>query len=172
MASVSDNTKIALIRFGAEPGGSLVPFKQSVVNAKYPRISPSGELMAYVSDRTDRDQVYLTRFPSGEGTERVSLSGGTLPRWGREGRELYFVHENQVVGVSVEPSQATPLGVTIGAPQVLFDATPSAISLELYGYDVHPDGTRFLALQATNLEASSDTIAYVQNWFGEFADKQ
>ncbi len=128
--------------------------------------------MAYVSDRTDRDEVYLTRFPSGEGTERVSSSGGTLPRWGREGRELYFVQENRVVGASVEPSQETPLGVIIGTPQVLFDATPLAITLEDSGYDVDPNGTRFLALQVVHLEASSDTIAYVPNWFEEFADKQ
>ena len=121
--SGKDNTDIVLLRFGAEPGGSPAPYKQIVANAKYPRISPGGELMAYVSDQSGRDEVYLTRFPAGEGHMIVSSSGGTLPRWGSEDRELYFVHENRVVSASVEPSQETRLGVKIGAPQVLFDAT-------------------------------------------------
>ena len=166
-AGGKDTREIVLLRL-TESGDFSAPPERIVADATHARISPDGHLLAYVSHQSGHNEVYLTRFPSGEGRWRVPSSGGMLPRWGREGRELFFVQENRVLSVAVEPSREAPLDVRIGAPQVLFDATPLAIDLASFGYDVDREGARFLALQAVQLEASSDRIAYVPNWFEEF----
>src|SRR5512133_3121725 len=54
------------------------------------QFSPDGRYVAYVSDESGREEVYVTQFPATGSRWQVSQGGGTEPRWRRDGRELFF----------------------------------------------------------------------------------
>ncbi|MDQ5856879.1 MAG: hypothetical protein M3542_01190, partial [Acidobacteriota bacterium] len=87
---------------------------------------------------------------------RISASGGSLPRWRRDGKELFYLASNGDM-VSV-PTQVTG-GFHAGSPSVLFTATPPPSDL-----DVTPDGQRFLFLEGGQGDVP---LTVVVNWAAE-----
>lgn len=73
------------------------------------------------------------------------MGGGVEPPWRRDGKELFF--RNQRGGVFAVP---VTIGRTFahGTPQLLFTENTMALQEYIHGYDVHPDGKRFLMLNA------------------------
>src|SRR5262249_48914445 len=61
---------------------------QSAFSLRSPSFSPDGRWLAYVSDETGRDEVYVTSFPGQESKWQISVDGGTVPKWRGDGREL------------------------------------------------------------------------------------
>jgi len=57
-----------------------------------PRFSPDGKWIAFHSNHSGINQVYIVPFPEGETIEQISKNGGSMPQWGDDGRELYFVN--------------------------------------------------------------------------------
>ena len=55
-----------------------------------PQFSPDGKWIAYSSDESGRSEIYVTAFPAGRGKRRVSVDGGTLPRWRRDAKHLFY----------------------------------------------------------------------------------
>ena len=112
-------------------------FPASRVGAADPRVSPDGRWIAYRTDYSGQNEVFVDRFPepSGGGVQ-VSRQGGTTPVWSPNGRELFFRTGNEFWSAPV-----TTAGV-FGEPRRLFAANLPAN--ELY-YDVGPDG-RILAV--------------------------
>ena len=71
------------------------------------RLSPDGRWLAYVSDETGRNEVFVAAFPSGRGKRAVSIGGGTFPQWRADGREVFYVSAVQqlmAVPVTAAPS--------------------------------------------------------------------
>ncbi len=68
-----------------QSGGAAVPLVQGKPNEIAPRISPDARYFAYVSDESGPDEVFLKRFPAGEGHWQVSTGGGAWPRFSRRG---------------------------------------------------------------------------------------
>ena len=112
-------------------------------NEQQGRFSTDGRWVAYTSDSSGQDEIYVRSFDGAVKAQIVSLGGGSHPRWRRDGRELYFLGPgDEMMAVSVTPGTAT---IQIGEPQRLFtrplnDITRSFVS----PYDVAPDGQRFL----------------------------
>jgi Tol biopolymer transport system component len=106
----------------------------------HPRISPDGRWLAYVSDESGEEQVYVTRFPQATGKWPVSVGGGGWPMWRPDSRELYYRADGKLMAVSV----GTGSEFVAGVPQVLFtpDAKPGFLGVGTF-YDVAADG-RFL----------------------------
>ncbi len=132
----------------------------------WPAISPDGRTLLYVSDETGRDEVYATNFPRPTTRWQVSVDGGQWPRWRPDGREIYFTTHEVIFAVDVESGS----GLTLGAPRRLF-RRPSTNWAPQWadGFDVTPDGQRFLVLQPVRDEnAGVPMIVVVQNWFAEF----
>ena len=78
------------------------PFLQTSFHEYHARISPDGRWMAYVSNESGRDEVYVTRFPRAAGKWPVSSNGGNSPVWRRDSRELFYhAHDGQLMAVSV-----------------------------------------------------------------------
>ncbi|MEE8368482.1 MAG: hypothetical protein V3S30_09195, partial [Thermoanaerobaculia bacterium] len=137
------------------------------------RLSPVGRYVAYVSsneEQADR-QVYLKRFPSGEGKWQVSMDGGDSPRWNGDGDELFYLNGDEVMAVKIE----TEPSLAVGTPQRLFTRKSSGIRLSFRrfdGFDVAADGQRFIFVQKA--ESAGDggqdesQIVIVQNWYQEF----
>ena len=53
-------------------------------------VSPDGRWLAYASDESGQEEVYVTRFPSGQGKWRISNGGGNDPIWRHDGQELFY----------------------------------------------------------------------------------
>ena len=58
-------------------------------------LSPNGRWLAYSSDASKRMEIYVGTFPSRERIWQISLNGGSLPQWSRDGKELYFIAPDQ-----------------------------------------------------------------------------
>jgi serine/threonine-protein kinase len=144
---------------------SPVTFLNGPASEGYPSISPDGKLLAYESDESGSDQVFLTQFPSGEGKWQVSVSSASQPRWSGTGEELFYYDFSfgRMMAVSVKTDPA----VQLGTPVKLFDTRAAGLS-PIAGFDVAPDGQRFLMIQVTDPDAGEAAIAIYENWFAEF----
>jgi serine/threonine-protein kinase len=125
-------------------------------------LSPDDRWMAYVSDESGRDEVYVTSFPDMGRKDQVSTEGGTEPLWSRDSKELYYRNGDQMMAVSV---QMKP-DLVFGRPAVLL-AGPYEMSTDNISanYDVAVDG-RFLMMEDASGGASA-TVNVVLNWFEE-----
>jgi eukaryotic-like serine/threonine-protein kinase len=135
-----------------------------------PQISPDGSLIAYQSDESGHDEIYLKKFPGGEGKWQVSVDGGDWPRWNGRGDRLYYVGRDNLMEVTV----STHPGVTLGTPVRLFTREPAQLYVPFgwpEGFDVTPDGQRFLLMKKVPQQSASG-IAIVQNWYAEFLKKE
>lgn len=91
-------------------------FVQGPFNAGGARFSPAGHWVAYVSDESGRNEVYVRPYPE-EGTRvQISAAGGNQPVWSRDGRELFFRSGDELPAVSVTLAP----NLTAGKPVVLF----------------------------------------------------
>jgi len=147
----------------ADPAKAF-PLVQSPFLEYNGQFSPDGKWVAYVSQHTGRDEVYVTSFPSGGTRWQVSGSGGTQPRWGADGRELYFVSTgDELTAASIDGSGSR---FEVKDIRPLFRVNMYTGSRSgMYGYDVAPDGKRFLVSDAG--EAGQARVALVVNWTAE-----
>jgi serine/threonine-protein kinase len=124
-----------------------------------PSVSPNGRFVAYVSSKSGRPEVYLTRFPGGEGLWPVSSDGVTLPvRWSPDSREIFFQSDGWLVAVTVGDGPGAP---ALGKPQRLFRTT-----LTGYHFSVSPDG-RLLAAVPVERQGGDTELRLVFNWATE-----
>jgi len=121
-----------------------------------PRLSSDGHWLAYVSNESGRDEVYVTPFPDCSERVQISTEGGEMPAWRRDGRELFYRRVGAVIAVSVEPGTS----FRAGAPRLLFQGEFSS------SYDVAADGQRFLMIQRP-AELAPRQIDVVTHWFEE-----
>jgi serine/threonine protein kinase/Tol biopolymer transport system component len=121
------------------------------------RVSPDGRWLAYVSDESSRDEVYVTRFPNVGERWLVSSGGGYRPIWRRDGRELYYRIDNRIMAVTVGADPAFQHGV----PIQLFETSLLPSPLGVVSYDVAPDG-RFLLNRI--VDRSSAPMTVVTDW--------
>jgi eukaryotic-like serine/threonine-protein kinase len=150
---------------------TTAPYLTGAADENSPSFSPDGEWLAYVSDESGREEVYVRRYPEGERLA-VSTDGGSGPIWRRDGKELFFEAAGKMMAVSVT-SARTSLG--LGKPTPLFDFRmlgPSGAIEQYLGsfsngpnYDVMPDG-RFLMIRMPEF-FSTRQIVVVQNFFEE-----
>ncbi|HEU4725515.1 MAG TPA: protein kinase, partial [Candidatus Eisenbacteria bacterium] len=136
-------------------------------------ISPDGRLLAYVTDDPGKNDLFLTRYPSGAGKWQVGTDGGREPRWSAKTGELFFLGgsgpgNRWLAAASVNPAQEPPLeSVT-----KLFDLGPLT-SISDYDFDVSPDGRRFLFTHITGSAAGVPRrLVLVENWRSEFSKKR
>jgi serine/threonine protein kinase/Tol biopolymer transport system component len=142
-----------------------VPLIRSPFNETGGRISPDGRWMAYASDESGRDEMYVTNYPEPRGKWRVSPEGGTQAEWRRDGRELFYrAPDRKVMAVPIKSGA----NFDAGTPQALFEIPPD-VGPWLQGgvdqreYAVSSDGQRFLIGVKVG-EESSAPLTVVVNW--------
>jgi Tol biopolymer transport system component len=121
------------------------------------RFSPDARWVAYTTNESGREEVYVVNVESGKRT-RVSLSGGFQPRWPSDQREIFYLtNANEIMAASVDVEGDE---LIFGEPRVLFEAPILGFN-DLY--DVTSDGQRFLVLTGEQYRPTSATI--LLNWF-------
>lgn len=126
-------------------------------------LSPDGRWLAYVSDETGSNEVYVRPLREGMARWRVSRRGGTEPRWGNRGRELFFRNADSMYAVTVQ------LGTEFqaGPPRGLFAGSyAAAFEFNSVLYDVSRDGSHFLMVREPAGAAGPD-LNVVLNWFDQ-----
>ncbi len=123
----------------------------------YPDFSPDGRWLAYVSDASGRNEVYVQAMPPTASKWQISTAGGDKPRWRADGRELYYIApDRKMVAVPVRTGPPFEPGVAVP----LFDTNVTGF----YPYDVSADG-RFLLNTVGDVAApTSSPVTIVLNW--------
>ena len=116
------------------------------------RFSPDGRFVAYQSNETGNDEVYVRSFPDGGGKWQVSKGGGQTPAWSRDGKQLFYSMSARLYAVDVTTAPAFQ------------SSEPRTVYTMLDGgeWDVAPDG-RFLVVQSSAQNAAAP-IKVVLNW--------
>jgi eukaryotic-like serine/threonine-protein kinase len=138
------------------------PFIKTAFNDSQGEVSPGSNWIAYTSDESGGlNEVYVTSFPTAGTRWRVSSSGGSFPRWSRDGRELFYrALDGTLMVASV---RSAPQGLEFGTPASLF-RIPEPVGMFAYPYDVAPDGKRILALMPSKVSGDSPSLTVLVNW--------
>jgi Tol biopolymer transport system component/predicted Ser/Thr protein kinase len=148
-----------------------MPFLTTEFEETTARFSPDERFIAYVSDESGQREIYIQAFPQGGNRRRVSLNGGSQPRWRADGKELFYVEGNALMAVPVSTSPA----LTVGSPEELFSAPSLRLAGSYSSYDVTPEGNKFVIWESVEADTGTDSqpvIRVVQNWYEEFRDRE
>jgi len=139
------------------------PLIDTIYNEGYGEVSPDGKWLAFQSDQSGRNEVYVQLFEGLTGGTKqhwkVSVSGGGLPRWRGDGAELFYMTKSGFTMVAA----VHPNGSQFAAdpPKVLFQTRPLPDTWNLY--DVRQDGQLFI-LNVPLEWPSASPITVVTNW--------
>jgi serine/threonine protein kinase len=90
--------------------GDSAPLLTATSNETEPAYSPDGGWLAYVSDATGRQEVYLTRSDAAGEALQTSAGGGRMPRWSRDGTKIFYRTSDALFSVEVDPDSRRPKG--------------------------------------------------------------
>ncbi len=137
--------------------------------------SPDGRFLAYTSGGFGRSQVYVRAYPGLDHREPVAGEVSFAPVWRKDGRELFYLEASPQNGRLIVRVMAVPVTTTptfsVGAAHMLFEGQ-FRVDGPFRGYDVTPDGQRFLMVRAVEQPPARITqMVLVQNWFQELKAK-
>jgi serine/threonine-protein kinase len=175
LMTVAEGTKATLCSIAATPNESSPsapkPLFHDDANRRVGMVSPDGRMIAYSSEETGKPDIYASRWdgkaPAGRSL-LVSAGGGVAPRWGREGKQVYYVSpQNKLMAVQV----AAAPQLQASSPAEIWDLDAlriPAASSRLF--DILPDG-RLLMVQRGEGEDELARFDVVLNFFDEVKQK-
>ena len=144
------------------PEGEPVPLVVTEANERSPRFSRNGRWLAYVSDESGRDEIYVQAFPGPGGKQVISTNGGREPVWSRDGTELFYRRGDELLAADVDTGDE----LEAGTPRTLLTARfARSLGGRNQNYDVSLDGKRFVYVQRD--EGVPRELRVVVNWFEE-----
>ena len=132
-----------------------------------PMFSPDGRWVAYHSNESGHDEVYVRPFAGPGGKWQISSGGGTYPIWSQAGRELFYTVNGQILVVpfAAQGDSFRPEKPRLWSEGRYFDRPGNR------GYDVHPDGNRFAVAVPPAAPMRSDAqqaaVAFIFNFSDE-----
>ena len=140
---------------------------QTAAHESFPEFSPDGRWLAYVSDQSGRQEVYVQPYPGPGERHPISTNGGEQPAWNRSGRELFYVQpgasgSRKLMSVRIRTAPA----FLAGTPETLFERVDLQ-SAWGRSYDVAPDGQRFLITVRKEQPTAPAQMIFVHNWTEE-----
>jgi eukaryotic-like serine/threonine-protein kinase len=133
-------------------------------NVYDPRLSADGRWLAYDSDESGKYEVYVSAFPKPAGSLQISLAGGGIPTWRRDGKELYYAAPDGNL-------MAAELNESNGSLQVASRRALFPLKAGFAAYDAFPDGKKFLVDTITK-EDTPTPLSLVSNWAAELKLKK
>ncbi len=123
-------------------------------------LSPDGRWLAYVSEESGSSEIYVRPFPNIDSAKiAISTGGGIEPLWRRDGRELFYRNvRGEMFATTIRGGAAFAHSVPIR----LFSLPEMALQQYYRSYDIHPDGNRFVMLQAGG--AATPSLSVIFNW--------
>ena len=126
--------------------------------------SPDGHWLAYQSDESGQQEIYVRPFPGPGGKVPISTEGGVEPVWARNGRELFYRNGDKMMVAAFE----TKPTFAPAKPRLVFEGHYETGLFSFHpNYDVSPDGQRFLMIKASEQESAATQINVVVNWSEE-----
>ena len=177
LAAVSDDNDLLIVTL--ENGKATAQtLWQTAESEMWPEFSPDGRWLAYGSNVSGRDEVYVRLYPALGRAEPVSIDGGGSPAWRPNGRELFFLSppdqagKRQMMVADFTPGSSPRVGhrrplFEFDDRDVRFGGSPAR------SYDVAPDGQRFYAVQ-WQTPPPPPTVTHINlflNWFEELKAK-
>ena len=141
-------------------GGEPIPLVRTRFSDQGGTVSPDGRFLAYQSNESGRNQVYVQEFPTPHSKWQVSSDGGVDPFWRRDGRELYFRAPD--LNLMAAPVQVSGATFQTGTPQAIFRARFASTTARAR-YRPAADGQRFLVLVRADDVVVPPAIV-VMNW--------
>lgn len=139
------------------------PLATTPYNERAARFAPNGRWLAYVSDESGREEVYIQSFPGPGEKKQVSIDGGHEPVWARDGSEIYYRADgNRMMVAEIGAHEA----LAVSRPRTLFTGAYFGFSGLPPQYDVTADG-RFLMIKTPEGAKDPTELVLVQNWFAE-----
>jgi serine/threonine-protein kinase len=174
LMTLVEGTKATLRSIAAIPNeGSLSaprPLFHDDTNRWTATISPDNRMIAYVSEEMGRPDIYVSGWDGRAPTGRsllVSAGGGSAPRWGREGKQVYYLSpQNKLMAVQV----AAVTQLQASSPAEIWDLDALRIPTESSLFDILPDG-RLLMVQRGEGEDELTRFDVVLNFFDEVKQK-
>jgi serine/threonine-protein kinase len=145
------------------------PLVQTPASENFPVFSADGRWLAYTSNDSGRQEVYVQPYPGPGPRALVSTDGGSSPAWRSDGTELFYyvALPGNLVRMMTVPVKATAAGFSGGTPRKLFEGR-YVMTEPVRGYDVTPDGQRFLMVQPLDSPPEPATeLVLVENWLEE-----
>jgi Tol biopolymer transport system component len=138
------------------------PFKQTPAAERDGHISPDGRWIAYTSDSSGRNEVYVESIVPGGASYPVSVNGGGNPHWRADGKELYFITSSNNALTAVDVKTGPQL--IFGLPHELFSQPETHSDLLGFQYQPNADGSQFLMLLSAGGEVTAPPLTVVTNW--------
>ena len=147
-------------------------FLQTPFRESWPCFSPDGRYVAYKSNKSGRNEIYVTRFPDAEGERTVSVDGGAFPQW--RGEEIFYVDRKTNTLMAAQVRTRPEFQAEL--PRPVFRGEPLNADLariDTSNFTVSSDGQHFGVVQAVEAgEQTAPAITVVENWIKEFEDQQ
>jgi Tol biopolymer transport system component len=162
-----------IVALSLEGSGARTPLlHEQKYDEHNPQISPDGQWLAYVSDKSGKLEVYMRPYTDVErgGERQVSEGGGYGPLWSRDGTEIFYRYAESVMAVTVE----TKPSMKLGRPKTLF-TKPYCYSYVFNtmfpSWDISGDDKRFLMMKEDEPPAGLRKIVVVINWTEELKQR-
>jgi len=162
---LSDILAIRLTADASAPGTERTPraLVQTAASENLAQLSPDGRWLAYVSDLSAKQEVYVQPFPGPGPSQQVSTDGGLDPLWSPDGRELFYTSNDKLMVATVTSTPA----FAADRPRVLYEGRFRGSTNGKTSYSISPDGQRFLRVQQAQRESAVTRIEVVIGWAGQ-----
>ena len=155
------NTGTDVMLLSMDGKKTITPLLQEKYNESRACVSPNGRWLAYTSDESGDDEVYLRPFQGSGPKILVSKGGGTDALWAPDGKSLYYRVKNKMMRVPVTYQPE----FSIDVPEELFE--DNFYSGQSHNFDISPDGKRFVMIYNKLNTANVQNYRLVLNWFDE-----
>ena len=149
----------------SEEDSSATPFYATEFNERGGVFSANGQWIAYQSDESGREEIWVQPYPATGRKIQITSAGGTGPLWSENDRKIFFFRGRTLMEVRVET------GVTVrtqGSPQEIATGLRGVNNLQ--HYDLYPNRDGFAAVRIDDSKPQNQ-IHIVQNWFKELSQK-
>jgi Tol biopolymer transport system component len=147
-----------------------VPLVHSTYTELHPTVSPDGRWIAYTSNESGSNEVYVRPFPNTDGARwQVSNGGGTEPRWASDGREVYFIAGDRLMAAHVTSSGS---GFAVSDARRVMGVGGFILDGFHQSYSVGRDGSFiFAAARQSAAGTRAPQLVRVDNWFRDVRAK-
>jgi serine/threonine protein kinase len=133
----------------------LKPFLTTPANERDSRFSPDGKWLAYISDESGRNELYLVPYPGPGGKWQISPAGAEEGFW-LSATELGFWRDRKLFAVTLRFDGGA---LTLDPPRPLLGGKPVLANT----YAVYPDGKRLLCAIPAG-DTTSPPLTLVTDW--------